>query len=64
MSLILLLPDCCANEADAVVKTDAVDSRLVALVETELENGVNVKLVTTGLLFTLKLPVIVTEPVN
>ena len=41
-----------------------MDSRLVTLVETELENGVNVEFVTTGLLFTLRLPVTVTLPVN
>jgi len=41
-----------------------VDSRLVTLVETELEKGVKVALVTTGLLFTLRLPVTVTLPVN
>ena len=53
-----------ANDWLAVVSTLAVDSRFVTLVETELENGVSVESVTTGLSFKLRLPVTVKLPVN
>ena len=40
VNLTLLDPDCCAKLADALVNMLEVDSKFVALVEIELENGV------------------------
>ncbi len=57
VSLIELEPESEAKLADAF-------SSVTSLVDTELENGVNVESVITGLSLTLKLPVIVTLPVN